>query len=69
MEKIERETTCEVSIGRVVSNMEPDYFSIVFRNRKQGFRYEVKMTAEQFANVMTSRIESYIPIIIEMDEE
>jgi len=47
---------CNVSIGRVMSSEEGQYFAITIQNRKEGLYLEVKLNAEQFANLMVGQM-------------
>jgi len=50
------ETKCNVSIGRVISTDEGTYYAIKIQNRKEKIDIEVKMNAEQFANLLTGQM-------------
>jgi len=45
---------CNISVGRVNSNTEEgNYFVVRIQNRKEKIDLEVKLNAEQFANMLT----------------
>lgn len=45
---------CNISVGRVNSNTEDgNYFVVRIQNRKEKIDLEVKLNAEQFANMLT----------------